>query len=330
MKSGLLSIALLSGFLTLSTAHAGAADEPTLQVSVLQGTVLEKSVHQTEWSRVERVLPATGTWLKTEAGSSAVVELPDRTQLRLGESTQLQVTSIASGTLACRVEQGRVFAAIDGKSVVTVDAPHASVTARSGSFILDVSGSQAKLRVLDGNAQLNGPSVHYPQFRPLPAVASLNVPAGLDAVALDAAGSDVAAAAAPPPPPPPTDPNQFSPGSTDYNPGGQYGEFDTSAGQDEVKQVSFAVVPFVPVLAAAGGSVLPIVGGGLAAAGAASALALGGSDSRVGLGTQRIGHYVAPPPPIGDGTTVIDFVDGEFPPEFTNDWFEFTTFTESN
>ncbi|MCE7874458.1 hypothetical protein DYH09_29375 [bacterium CPR1] len=296
-----ISSTLIAGLLTLSMPTAWAASGPSLEVSVLQGTVLEKTT-SSEWRPVEPVVPAAGTWIQTEQNAAAVITFPEQVRFRLSEGTRLQVSSIEAGKLKYRVEAGRVFVTIPGETAVSIDGPHSMVQARSGSFVLDVSNPNAKLRVLAGNAQLSARQVSLPRLASLPAIASLVVPAGFEALALEEPGEapevssdeplEVAANE-----PPQQNPGQ-SPGSTNYNPGGQYGDFSTSAGQDEVKQDANNVVPWEPTTTTTGtgggggGSPLLLLGG---LGGLGVLVALIGTGGSGDSGTPP-GPYVAPPP----------------------------------
>lgn len=294
-----ISSATVAGLLSLSMPTAWAASGPSLEVSVLQGTVMERTTGS-EWRPVEATVAASGTWIKTEPGAAAVVTFPGETRFRLSEGTRMQVSSLEAGKLQCRVESGRVFVSIAGDTAVTIDGPHSLVKARSGSFVFDVSNPNAKLRVLDGNAQLNARQVSMPRLVSLPPIASLVVPAGFEAIALEELVS------VPEPPaepvevaanePPQQNPGQ-SPGSTNYNPGGQYGDFSTSAGQDEVKQDANNVVPYEPPTTTTGtgggggGSPMLLLGG---LGGLGLLVALIGTGGSGDSGTPP-GPYVAPP-----------------------------------
>ncbi len=292
----------ITGLLAISMPTAWAVSGPSIEVSVLQGTVLEKQATSSDWSPAHQTVPAVGTWLQTEPDSAAVVSFPEQVRFRLGAGTRMQVSSVEAGKIECRVETGRVFVSITGDTTVTLDGPTSAVKARSGSFVMDLSGPTAKLRVLDGNAQLSGRQVSFPRLIALPSIASLTVPAGFEAVASEIVPEAEMKSATEPlqvaaNEPPQSNPGQ-SPGSTNYNPGGQYGDFSTSAGQDEVKQDANNVVPWEPTTTTTGtgggGSSPMLLLGGLGGLGLL-ALLIGGSG---GGGDNSVppGPYIAPPP----------------------------------
>jgi hypothetical protein len=82
---------------TLCFPFESAAQQPTATISALSGTVLVNGQPQGEGT----VLRA-GDIIKTQAGSSVVLELSDGSQLELGENTQVDIAELSQTATGAR------------------------------------------------------------------------------------------------------------------------------------------------------------------------------------------------------------------------------------
>lgn len=236
----------ITALLSLNSPHAWA--EPSPKVEVLKGLVRVRPARGDWGAGIGRI--SDGSELETGPDGGAVLTLPDSSRLRLAPSTRLRLDSSQS-TPTLHLASGCIFAELKGAAVV--HGPSSEVQASSGSFVYDVSGPHESLRVVAGNARLVASEVGFSLLPKLPALGSLQVPAGLEAVAGGVLGPIAAAEA-------PGDPSDFGPVE--------------SMGQDEVRQDARELVGATPGL-----NPLVILGALLAGGGLIGLLAGGGSSN---------------------------------------------------
>jgi hypothetical protein len=161
---------------------AWAQESDQAHLAVLQGTVL--SSVDGSWVPASESLKS-GMTVRTEPGSGAVMTLPGEVRLRLDQDTRVRCSQIDGGRLQLKLESGKLFASLpeSGDHSVLIDGNDASVRCSQGTFVMDVTQPETRLKVLSGNAQLKADSVQVAQFAPIPALAWIGLPAGFDALA---------------------------------------------------------------------------------------------------------------------------------------------------
>ncbi len=237
-----VSLMTVVGLLSLSLPTAWAQE--SFDVTVLQGKVQHE-----------------GSSVSTGGDGSAVVTFPGAVRVRLASSTSFTVQHADGQRVELVLQSGQVYAQLPEQPLcpLVIHGPSSEVRATLGTFVYDITGPESSLRVLQGNAELSGPQVGFSLFRALPAVASLTVPAGLQAIAADVLG--------------PVAVDQVPPGTVD--PSG-FGPVE-SMGQDEVKQDAKDLLAAKPQPPTTTGGFNPLlILGGLVVAGGLVGLVAGG------------------------------------------------------
>jgi hypothetical protein len=155
-----VTVATIAGLLSISGPQVYGASDPTnnLDVSVIKGDVQSRTGSSSSWSTADPSIRADGAWVRTGRASEAVVTLPNQMRLRMEQSTCLRVRSMGYGILELDVNTGKAFASIpaDATDKLVVYGPGAKVQASSGDFLIDVTGSQPRIDVVDGDATIQG------------------------------------------------------------------------------------------------------------------------------------------------------------------------------
>jgi hypothetical protein len=152
--------------LVFLASAAYAADPPARvgRLSFAQGTVSYHLADQEQWSAVLNYPVSSGTSFWTEPGARAEIQT-GAANLRVGQTTELDVTQLDDAGTALFVGQGQVNVQVHSVQAggIHVATPHGEATLlRPGRYRIDVSPrtddappSQSEVTVLEGEAQLS-------------------------------------------------------------------------------------------------------------------------------------------------------------------------------
>ncbi|WP_420882128.1 FecR domain-containing protein [Rhizobium gallicum] len=141
-----------------------AAAEPVQRAAPAAGSVIDRKVGEevrfvdlSNWQNVDLHQELLGgDVLRTNATGQLAVLFADRTQVRLGRNSSLQVKQMApAGDTILNLQSGTMWArAQRGGSGLTVQTPAAAAAIRGTDWTLTVKGDQTSLIVLEGRVEL--------------------------------------------------------------------------------------------------------------------------------------------------------------------------------
>nr|WP_245521260.1 FecR domain-containing protein [Rhizobium azibense] len=141
-----------------------AAAEPVRRAAPAAGSVIDRRVGEevrfvdlSNWQNVDLNQELLGgDVLRTNATGQLAVLFADRTQVRLGRNSSLQVKQMApAGDTILNLQSGTMWArAQRGGSGLTVQTPAAAAAIRGTDWTLTVKGDQTSLIVLEGRVEL--------------------------------------------------------------------------------------------------------------------------------------------------------------------------------
>ncbi|APO67951.1 FecR family/TPR repeat domain-containing protein [Rhizobium gallicum] len=141
-----------------------AAAEPVQRAAPAAGSVIDRKVGEevrfvdlSNWQNVDLHQELLGgDVLRTNATGQLAVLFADRTQVRLGRNSSLQVKQMApAGDTILNLQSGTMWArAQRGGSGLTVQTPAAAAAIRGTDWTLTVKGDQTSLIVLEGRVLL--------------------------------------------------------------------------------------------------------------------------------------------------------------------------------
>jgi hypothetical protein len=153
-----ITVTLMAGVLSLSIPMQswGSSDPMNLDISVLHGVVQARQGSTGAWTSAGDSVSSSGTWLRTDGSTEAVVTLPNQIRVRLEGSTCFRVQSQAFGAIKLQVASGKAFTSIPAsvKDSLTVEGRSSTTVASNGDFLLDLTGSVDRIQVVDGDARL--------------------------------------------------------------------------------------------------------------------------------------------------------------------------------
>lgn len=187
-RLGLTATLLASGLLFgLSVSHANTDESGARVVSLGQGTAVrvsgsgdwatvtgEKRVHQGDFVR---------------AGQQGAILHFDGTVVRAAAGAELRIVSTDEGKAGLDVKSGRILSRSSKGQSIKVTAPNGAGAGTSGgTFSLDVDGSHTRIKVVEGDAKVEGVDLSSPNFPNLKIADSTHAAAPLELVALGPEG----------------------------------------------------------------------------------------------------------------------------------------------
>jgi len=141
-----------------------AAADPVLRAEPAAGSVIDRKMGEevrfvdlSNWRNVDLHQDLLGgDVLRTNASGQLAILFADRTQVRLGRNSALQVKQMArDGDTILNLQSGTMWArAQRGGSGLTVETPAAAAAIRGTDWTLTVKGDQTSLIVLEGQVEL--------------------------------------------------------------------------------------------------------------------------------------------------------------------------------
>ncbi|QRM47268.1 tetratricopeptide repeat protein (plasmid) [Rhizobium sp. BG4] len=152
--------------LTVAASFAArpAAADPVLRAEPAAGSVIDRKMGEevrfvdlSNWQNVDLHQDLLGgDVLRTNASGQLAILFADRTQVRLGRNSALQVKKMArDGDTILNLQSGTMWArAQRGGTGLTVETPAAAAAIRGTDWTLTVKGDQTSLIVLEGQVEL--------------------------------------------------------------------------------------------------------------------------------------------------------------------------------
>ena len=141
-----------------------AAADPVLRAEPAAGSVIDRKMGEevrfvdlSNWQNVDLHQDLLGgDVLRTNASGQLAILFADRTQVRLGRNSALQVKKMArDGDTILNLQSGTMWArAQRGGTGLTVETPAAAAAIRGTDWTLTVKGDQTSLIVLEGHVEL--------------------------------------------------------------------------------------------------------------------------------------------------------------------------------
>jgi len=159
-----LTVPLLAGGLLVGQAGASLADPLDRGARPVAGSVIDQKLGEevrfvdlSNWQDVVRHQNLLGgDLLRTNATGQLAILFADRTQVRLGRNSTLQVKQMApAGDTMLNLESGTMWARAErGGQGLAVETPAATAAIRGTDWSLTVQGDKTSLIVLEGQVEL--------------------------------------------------------------------------------------------------------------------------------------------------------------------------------
>ena len=182
MKSHRLAGLLLLGGVSICLAAQPGYSRDGSQAEVVRGTLMERSIDDSNWTVVPSGQISQSRWLHTGKAGEATIAFANRSHLRMAEDTTVHITVSDAGTLKLDVIAGRVLTQMpqDGKSTLALRTPKGVIHSTGGEMIVDVDQQKTQVSALSGQPSVEADQLTYKQFGVVEGIHSGLVVPGID------------------------------------------------------------------------------------------------------------------------------------------------------
>lgn len=182
MKKLRLGALFLGGLVSYCIAAQPPSGVSGSQAEGIHGTLLAKSSEDGPWRKVPAGQVDQGSWLRTEAGSEAVIALRNDSHLRMAENTSVHISQSDAANARLEILEGKVLSEVPehGRSVLAMHTPKGTINSSGGVTVVEVTDANASVTSLTGSASVQAEELSVTGVGVLPGRSQARLMPGVD------------------------------------------------------------------------------------------------------------------------------------------------------